>query len=98
MYRLTTLWLIVLGTLITVLMPYRLFDRKYEALTQPLSPDIRKDFARLNVRLVFAAVTTSPLAGLVIVVVLLVGLLVRMSVEAVRKRIETITGIYPLRA
>ena len=98
MYRSTTPWLTVLGTLITVLMPYRLFEHKYEAVIHSLSPEIREDFARLNVRLFFAAVTTSPLAGLVIVFVLLIGLLARKSVEAVRERIEAIAGIYPLRA
>ncbi|MDE0372497.1 MAG: hypothetical protein OXI73_08135 [Rhodospirillales bacterium] len=98
MYRSTMPWLIVLGTLIAVLMPYRLVGRKYDAAIRSLSPEARKDFARLNVRLFFAAVTTSPLAGLVILFVLLVGLLVRTSVEAVRERIETFAGIYLLQA
>ena len=94
MYRPMMPWLVVLGTLIAVLMPYR----RFEAVTLSLDPRIRGDIARLNGRLVFAAVATSPLAGLATLFILLVGLLGRESFEAVGQRLQAVAGIYPLRA
>lgn len=98
MYRPATPWLLVLATLIAVSIPYRRFDRKFEAVTLSLAPEIRKDIGHLNVRLAFAAVTASPLASLAVMLILLVGVLFRASVDTVRKRIETIPGTYRLRA
>ncbi len=72
--------------------------RAVETAASPLDPDTRTHLARLNVRLAFAAVTTSPLASLAGVLILLAGLLVRRSVEVVGQRIEMVTGTYPLRA
>ena len=94
MYRPMMPWLVVLGTLIAVLMPHR----RFEAVMLSLDPGIRKDIARLNVRLAFSAVAVSPLAGLVTLFILLLGLLVRESFEAVGQRIQAVAGIYPLRA
>ena len=98
MYRPVTPWLVLLVTLIVVLAPHGALGPKLEAMMRRLAPDVREDIARLNVRLIFAAVTTSPLAGLAMVFVLLMGLLVGQSIEAVRKRLEAIAGTYPLRA
>ena len=94
MYRPMMPWLVVAGTLIAVFMPYR----RLEAAMPSLDPGIRKDIVRLNVRLVVAAVATSPLAGLATVFILLMGLLVRESFEAIGQRIQAVAGTYPLRA
>ena len=94
MYRPMTPWLVVLGTLIVVLMPHR----RFEAVALSLDSGIRKDIASLNGRLFFAAVATSPLAGLATLSILLIGLLVRESFEAIGQRIQAFAGFYPLRA
>lgn len=91
MYRPMMPWLVVLATLIAVFMPYR----RFEALMLSLDPGIRKDIARLNARLFFAAIATSPLAGFFTLFILLVGLLVRESFEAVGQRIQAVAGTYP---
>lgn len=95
MYRPATPWLIVLGMLIVVLTPYRRLARNYEAMMGLLSSEIREDMARLNGRLVFAAVTTSPLASLATFLILVVGLIVRRSVESLKRQIEALIGAYP---
>ena len=94
MYRPTTPWLIVLGTLIFVLMPYRQFDRKHDAMMRSISSDVREDVARLSVRLVFAGVATSPLATIATILILLAGLVIRTSVASLERRIEAIAGTY----
>ncbi|MXW91811.1 MAG: hypothetical protein F4114_18105 [Rhodospirillaceae bacterium] len=96
MYQPTTPWLIVLGMLIAVLMPYQQLGRKYDAMMRSLPSEIREEVARLNVRLVFAAVTTSPLASLATFLILVVGLIVRRSVESLKRQIEALVGAYPL--
>ena len=98
MYQPMTPWRVVLVTLIVVLAPHRAVGPKFEVMMHRLVPEVREDIARLNVRLIFAAVTTSPPASLVMIFVLLMGLLVGQSIEAVRKRLEAIAGTYPLRA
>ena len=97
MYRPVVPWLVVLGILIAVSMPYRGFNRAVTASFR-LDPDIRDDIARLNVRLAFASLATSPLAGLAGMFILLAGLLAGRSVETVGQRIEAVVGVYPLRA
>ncbi len=94
MYRPATPWLIVLGMLIAVLIPHRQLGREYDTMLRELRPEIRGEAARLHARIVFAAVTTSPLASLAAVLILLAGLTVWTSVESLERRIEAIAGTY----
>ncbi len=89
-----TPWLVVLATLIAVLTPSARLMRTLEVV----DPKIRMDIARLNARLVIGAIATSPLASLSAMVIVLAGLLVRMSAETVGQRVGAIAGTYPLRA
>lgn len=93
LYRPTTPWLIVLGMLV-VLIPYGQLGREHDAMMRSLPSEIRGEAARLYARLVFAAVTTSPLASLATMLILAVGLIVWSSVESLKRRIEAIAGAY----
>ncbi len=94
MYRWSTPWLVVMATVVVMLKP----SGKFSALTQLLDPEIRGDITRLNARLVFAAVATSPLACLVAGFVLLAGLLVRNSVTALGERLAAVGEAFPRQA
>ncbi len=96
MYRPMTPWIVALGILIAVSMPHGRFGREFEATMRSLDPEVREDVVRLNIRLAFAAAAASPLASLAVGLILLAGLLVGRSVEAVGKRIEAAAGTYPL--
>ena len=98
MYRPLTPWLVVVAALVVVLTPTRKFERLFDSMGRSMDPAVRGDVFRLNARLAFAAVTTSPFASFVAIVVLSIGLLVSNSVAAVEKRIAGVGGAFPLRA
>ena len=98
MYRPYVPWFVVLGLSVAVLTPTRRFERLFDRMERSMDPAVREEVFRLNARLAFAAVTTSPFAFFVAVVVLLIGLLVKNSVAAVEKRIASVSGAFPLRA
>lgn len=95
MYRPTTPWVVVLRALLAVLMPYERLARNHQAVMRSIPSEAREEVPRLGVKLVFAAVTTSPIASLATFLILMIGLVARASVEALGKRIEVIPGTYP---
>ena len=91
MYRWSTPWLVVVATVVVMLKP----SGRLSTFRQTSDPQIRNDITRLNARLVFAAVATSPLASLIAGIVLLAGLLVRNSVTALGERLATVAEAFP---
>lgn len=88
-----TPWLIVLGMLIAGLMPYQRLHHKHEAMMRSISSsEVRKEVSHLIVRLIFAAVTTSPLATIVFVLILTSAVLLRASAESLGRSVEAIAG------
>lgn len=100
MYRPMTPWLIVFRTLIVIFIPTQWLARAHDAAMSLVPPDARGDVARVNIRLVFAAVTTSPLATVATFLILFLGLVVRASFEVLWERIAAIaeTAPRPVRA
>lgn len=90
MYRPMTPWLVVFRALIVVFIPTQWLARAHVAAMSLVPPDARRDVARLNVRLVFAAVTTSPLASFATFLILFLGLVVRASFEVLWERVAAI--------
>lgn len=71
-YRPTAPWMLVALLIVAMVLPLRSFRR----LNELDSPEIAGDVKRLNLRLLVAIVSTSPLASGLVLVVLLLGTLV----------------------
>ncbi len=95
MYRPMTPWLVVFRALIVVFIPTQWLAHAHAAAMSSVPPDARRDVARLNVRLVFAAVTTSPLASFATFLILFLGLVVRASLEVLWERVAAIPETRP---
>lgn len=83
-YRPVTPWLVLFGLIVAVLLPlHKLPDVRFSDDVEVVSVVVR-----IKLKLLFALIATSPLACVLAVTVLMIGLLVRSSVSAVRDSIS----------
>lgn len=83
-YRPAAPWIIFIGLVVAVVFPiHKLFD-----VGLPDDPEVIEEIVRLKLRLIASSITTSPLACVLAIVVLVTGLLVRHSVGTIKDRIS----------
>lgn len=83
-YRPVTPWLVLCGLIVAVLLPlHKLPDVRFSDDVEVVS-----EVVQIKLKLLFALIATSPLACVLAVTVLMIGLLVRSSVSAVRDSIS----------
>ena len=78
-YRPATPWLILLGLIVAVFLPFH----KLPGVRLSDNVEVASEIIRLKPKLVFALISTSPLACVLAVIVLMNGLLVRSSVSVI---------------
>ena len=83
-YRPLAPWLLLLGLVIVMTLPVRKLDHSEFSD----DPDVAAEVGRLKVELVFALMSTSPLACVFAAIVLALGLLTRRSVGVIGERIS----------
>ena len=83
-YRPATPWLVLSGLIVAVLLPlHKLPDIRFSDDAEVVSAVVQ-----IKLKLLFALIATSPLACVLAVTVLMIGLLVRSSVSVVRDSIS----------
>ena len=86
-YRPTTPWLVLLGLVIAVFLP----PRNANAL-QSLADDVARQVVGLLLKLFLAMISTSPLACVLALIVLVIDLLLRRSVDKVVDAVPVIAS------
>lgn len=83
-YRPAAPWILLIGLIVAVVFPiHKFFD-----IGLPDDPEVLEKIVRLKLRLIASLITTSPLACVLAIVVLVTGLLVRHSVGTIKVRIS----------
>lgn len=85
-YRPLTPWLVLLGLAVATLPPRRTIKRFH--LTVSDDPDVAATVVWLKLKLFFALITTSPLACVLAILVLALGLSVRSSLDAWKEHVS----------
>ena len=87
-YRPFTPWLVLLGLTVAMLLPCRTIERFYSNLTISDDPDVAAAVVRLKLKLLLASITASPLACVFAILVVVLALSVRSSMDALKERVS----------
>ena len=93
-YRPAAPWILLILLVVAMFLP----ARKLRGVRPSDDAETAAKIALLNTKLVFSSITTSPLACVLAIVVLAMGLLARSSVGAVEDRVSTLNinaGLFP---
>ena len=83
-YRPATPWIVLIGLAAAMLLPLG----KSHDVGLPDDVEVAAELVKLKLKLLLALITTSPLASLLAMLVVVIGLLVRSSVNTIKERIS----------